>query len=697
MTYLTRRATLARRCRCPCRRLAPPCPAAAGADPGGRRDAAEIRDRERCEAARAAPLQVRPGRRDALPREHEEVHRARPASRSPSTARAGRTCGRRRPSPPMSAAGPTSCWPGRRTRTCSPTSCSPLTDLADYLGKKYGGWFPVAEIYGKSHGRPVDRDAGRRQRQHHGLPQVVGERGRLRRGAGRLPGLPRALPGAASAPATRRASRSATRSATAAGPTGCCGASTRRWSTRTTRSSSTIRKTHRGPRLRQGSSTTTFIPGTLSWLDPSNNKAFLAGECGLTSNGISVYYAAKNSQDAGVKALAQDIEHADFPVGPVGKPDPGRAGHQLDRLRLHALPERRARVSPLHDGAGAVRALAAGEHRLLVPSARRPTTPTRSGPTTRKVDALSRRHAQRAAAELQGQAQPGRGRGQGRHGGAADVRLGLRRPGHAKDAAAEAQRRGRALLPQGLSRPLRQGWPGRQGHLSSITQGSAPAMPDSARPEIALIGPQRPEALAGCSSPASPSTTPTSRPTCWRRCASSARASAVPPRTAWPASPRAQIEALPKLEICAINGVGLETSDLAAAPRARRRRHHHARALRRRGRPRDRAGARRLPPHRRRRPLRPRRLLDGGPLRPRAQVHRHEGRAASGWAGSASRSRAGCEAFKCEIGYVDPVPRDVPYKRLSRRSSPSPATPTSCSSAPPAGPRAPARRSSTAR
>ena len=25
-----------------------------------------------------------------------------------------------------------------------------LNDLADYLGKKYGGWFPVAEIYGKS-------------------------------------------------------------------------------------------------------------------------------------------------------------------------------------------------------------------------------------------------------------------------------------------------------------------------------------------------------------------------------------------------------------------------------------------------------------------------------------------------------------------------------------------------------------------
>ena len=39
----------------------------------------------------------------------------------------------------------------------------------------------------------------------------------------------------------------------------------------------------------------TFIPGTLSWLDPNNNKAFLDGQIGMTTNGISVYYAAKNS------------------------------------------------------------------------------------------------------------------------------------------------------------------------------------------------------------------------------------------------------------------------------------------------------------------------------------------------------------------------------------------------------------------
>ena len=64
----------------------------------------------------------------------------------------------------------------------------------------------------------------------------------------------------------------------------------------------------------------TFIPGTLSWLDPNNNKAFLDSQISLTNNGISIYYAAKNSTDPKVHDLAADIGHASFPVGPVGVP-----------------------------------------------------------------------------------------------------------------------------------------------------------------------------------------------------------------------------------------------------------------------------------------------------------------------------------------------------------------------------------------
>jgi len=64
----------------------------------------------------------------------------------------------------------------------------------------------------------------------------------------------------------------------------------------------------------------TFVPGTLSWLDPNNNKAFLDGQISVTNNGISIYYAAKNSQDPKMQEMAKDIAHANFPIGVTGKP-----------------------------------------------------------------------------------------------------------------------------------------------------------------------------------------------------------------------------------------------------------------------------------------------------------------------------------------------------------------------------------------
>jgi multiple sugar transport system substrate-binding protein len=64
----------------------------------------------------------------------------------------------------------------------------------------------------------------------------------------------------------------------------------------------------------------TFVPGTLSWLDPNNNKAFLDGQVSVTNNGISVYYAARNATDPKVKEMTADINHANFPIGPVGRP-----------------------------------------------------------------------------------------------------------------------------------------------------------------------------------------------------------------------------------------------------------------------------------------------------------------------------------------------------------------------------------------
>jgi len=64
----------------------------------------------------------------------------------------------------------------------------------------------------------------------------------------------------------------------------------------------------------------TFIPGVLSWQDPSNNKAFLAGDIALTLNGISIYTVAKTSSEPALQAIAKDMDHANLPIGPVGRP-----------------------------------------------------------------------------------------------------------------------------------------------------------------------------------------------------------------------------------------------------------------------------------------------------------------------------------------------------------------------------------------
>jgi multiple sugar transport system substrate-binding protein len=55
----------------------------------------------------------------------------------------------------------------------------------------------------------------------------------------------------------------------------------------------------------------TFIPGTLSWLDPSNNKAYLAEEISITNNGVSIYFVAKNTP--ALAKIAADTEHARNP------------------------------------------------------------------------------------------------------------------------------------------------------------------------------------------------------------------------------------------------------------------------------------------------------------------------------------------------------------------------------------------------
>jgi len=57
----------------------------------------------------------------------------------------------------------------------------------------------------------------------------------------------------------------------------------------------------------------TMVSGTMSWNGASNNQAFAAGNIGLTQNGVSIYYAAKNTPSQA--AIAADMDHSEMPYG----------------------------------------------------------------------------------------------------------------------------------------------------------------------------------------------------------------------------------------------------------------------------------------------------------------------------------------------------------------------------------------------
>ena len=114
----------------------------------------------------------------------------------------------------MSAAAPTSCVAWSDDPHKFADKVLDLTELATYLGEKYGGWWPLAEKYGTKDGRwigmPIGASGGRVVYRKSWVNEA---------GYESVPtdprGLPRALPQAQGERASRRASRSATRSATA--------------------------------------------------------------------------------------------------------------------------------------------------------------------------------------------------------------------------------------------------------------------------------------------------------------------------------------------------------------------------------------------------------------------------------------------------------------------------------------------------
>jgi hypothetical protein len=94
----------------------------------------------------------------------------------------------------------------------------------------------------------------------------------------------------------------------------------------------------------------TLAPGTLSWNDASNNKAFLAGEIALTDNSTSIYGKAL----ADKLPIAADIAHRDLADRAGRRPTRAASDLSIDRPQVHEVSERSKGLSRVHDGESAI-------------------------------------------------------------------------------------------------------------------------------------------------------------------------------------------------------------------------------------------------------------------------------------------------------------------------------------------------------
>ena len=190
-----------------------------------------------------------------------------------------------------------------------------VTDVADYLGAKYGGWYPLAETYGRrfnsrdwlgvpmgGSGSPaLFRTSALRAAGFDAVPADLGQFlrlcGELKR-AGRPCGFalshaPGDAPGYANWLLWSHGGRMLDEQGRVA-----------------LESPATLRALDYSRAMQA-----TMIAGTMGWNGVSNNRAFIGGELGLTQNGVSVYFALKNSADAEQRAAAGDTDHAEMPRG----------------------------------------------------------------------------------------------------------------------------------------------------------------------------------------------------------------------------------------------------------------------------------------------------------------------------------------------------------------------------------------------
>jgi len=196
-----------------------------------------------------------------------------------------------------------------------------LTDVADYLGKRYGGWMWLAEKYGKRHksdawiGLPFGATAG---------PLIY--RKSIIKAAG-FDKVPEDHAGLLDL--CQKLQKAGNPAGFALGNAVGDGNGFANW----------LLWSHNAALLDEAGNVTinsmetvaalkylkqlypTFIAGTPSWNDVSNNRAYSSQEISLTANGVSLYFSLKN--DPATAAIAEDSEHQFLPKGLAKSPPMG--------------------------------------------------------------------------------------------------------------------------------------------------------------------------------------------------------------------------------------------------------------------------------------------------------------------------------------------------------------------------------------
>jgi multiple sugar transport system substrate-binding protein len=188
-----------------------------------------------------------------------------------------------------------------------------LTDVADYLDKRYGGWLPLAQRYGRKNksstwiGLPFGATSG---------PLVYRKSILQQAGYDRVPDDHAGF--LALCQKLKAAGKPAGFALGNAVGDGNGFASWLLWSHNASlldedgnviiNSKETVAALKYLKELYP-----TLIAGTPSWNDVSNNRAYSAQDISLTANGVSLYFSLKN--DPAMKAIADDTEHQLIPKG----------------------------------------------------------------------------------------------------------------------------------------------------------------------------------------------------------------------------------------------------------------------------------------------------------------------------------------------------------------------------------------------